>query len=289
ISRRERRASSRSTASSSRSGMIRTPRSSQGRSSSTRWGTSSRGTGRRRASPGLRGRRRPRLQVQTGRDCRGGRCQGPHGRGEVRGGEASELVDDRDEPVVPERFAQGTDDRRLVAAEPASVVLVEVVLQDVVAEPLDQDLGATGAVGGLGRVARNVPDVDILQPGALGYLVVLLECLDGRQRKVHHLVVGVPSQKVNRHIRAEVVVDPLAESRSRFEVIPDLGHYEVSNLDVNISLVLDLEKGLEDRLRIGNTDVPSDETCLPATLEINGNAVEEILHQRYRLRRIEAV
>src|SRR3989449_8739471 len=182
-------------------------------------------------------------------------------------------VDDRNEPVVPERFAQGTDDRRLVAAEPASVVLVEVVLEDVVAVSLDQDLGATGAVGGFSRVARDVPDVDVLQPRILGYLVVLLERLDGRQRKVHHLVVGVPSQKMNRHVRAEVVVDPLAESRGRFEVIPDLGHYEVSDLDVNIGLVLDLEKGLEDRLRIGNTDVPSDETCLPATLEVDGYAV----------------
>src|SRR5439155_2416914 len=111
--------------------------------------------------------------------------------------EAPGLVDDRDEPVIPERFAQGTDDRRLVAAEPASVVLVEVVLEDVVAEPLDQDLGATGAVGGLGRVARDVSDVDVMQPGALRYLVVLLERLDGRQLKVHHLVVGMKPQKMN--------------------------------------------------------------------------------------------
>src|SRR5712691_2181908 len=281
MSRRERRVSSRSTASSSRSATTRTPRSSQGKSSSTRWGTSSRRTGRRRASTESSW---PETPTTTGTDRpsqRRGTASRPLWTLRSSSRRSSGLVDDRDEPVIPERFAQGTNDRRLVPAEPASVVLVEVVLHDVVAEPLDQDLGATGAVCGLGRVARNVPDVDVLQPRILRYLVVLLERLDGRQRKVHHLVVGVPSQKMNRHIRTEVVVDPLAESRGRFEVIPDLRHDEVSNLDVNIRLVLDLEKGLEDRLRIGNTDVPSDETRLPATLEVDGYAVEEIRHQRY--------
>src|SRR3989441_1820761 len=179
-------------------------------------------------------------------------------------------VDDRDEPVVPERFAQGTDDRRLVAAEPAFIVLVEIVLQDVVAEPLDQDLGATGAVGGLGRVARDVPDVDVLQPRILRYLVMLLERLDGCQRKVHHLVVGVPSQKMNRHVRAEVVVDPLGEPCCRVEAVTNLGDNQVCDFYVDVGSILCLEQGFKDGVSVGNPDVPPHESRLSTSFEVDG-------------------
>src|SRR6267378_3499229 len=138
-------------------------------------------------------------------------------------------------------------------------------------------------------MARHVPDVDVLEALLLGDRAMLLEGLDGRPRELHHLVVRVESQEVDRRVGAEVVVDPLRKLPRGPEVVADLGDDEVRDLDVDLLRVPRVEERLEDRIRIGDVDVLPDEIRLAGSLEVDGDTIEKLWHLRDGFRRIVPV
>src|SRR5437870_8276511 len=91
---------------------------------------------------------------------------------------------------------EASEDRELVPALLAFVVLVEVPARDVEPVPLDRDRAAARTIRVLEPVALHVADVDVLQALLLRDRAVLLECLDRRPGELHHLVVRMEPQEV---------------------------------------------------------------------------------------------
>src|SRR5205823_11462855 len=138
-----------------------------------------------------------------------------------------------------------SEDRELVPALLALVVLVEIPSGRVEAVALDRDGAASGTIRVLEGMARHVPDVDVLQALLLRDRAVLLEGLDRRPGELHHLVVRMEPQEVDRGVGSEVVVDPLRQMAGGAEVIADLRNDEVRDLDVDLLRVPRVEEGLE--------------------------------------------
>src|SRR6058998_4456721 len=93
------------------------------------------------------------------------------------------------EAVLLRRPLEAAEDRELVPALLALVVLVEVPAGDVEPVPLDRDRAAARTIRVLERMARDVPDVDVLQALLLRDGAVLLQCLDRSPGELHHLVI----------------------------------------------------------------------------------------------------
>src|SRR2546426_8715872 len=178
--------------------------------------------------PNISVSRVPRASVDAGIEKRVGRA-------------SSAVVQDAVEAVLLRGALEAPEDRELVPALLALVVLVEVPAGDVESVPLNRDRTAAGTIRVLEPVALHVPDVDVLQAFLLRDRAVLLECLDGRPGELHHLVIRVEPQEVDRGVGAEVVVHPLREFPRRVEVVADLGYDEVRNLDVNLLRVSGVE------------------------------------------------
>src|SRR5712692_3169639 len=193
------------------------------------------------------------------------------------------------EAVLLRGLLETTEDREVVAALLALVVLVEVPARDVEPVALDGDRAAARTICVLQGMAGHVPDVDVLEAFLLRDAAVLLEGLDGRPGELHHLVVRVEPQEVDRRVGAEVVVDPLRKFSGGREVVADLGDDEVRDLDVDLLRVPRVEERLEDRIRVRDVDVLPDEIRLAGSFEVDRHAVEELRHLRDRLRRVVAV
>src|SRR5439155_6897563 len=158
-------------------------------------------------------------------------------------------------------------DDELVPALLALVVLVEVPAGDVEAVSLDRDRAAAGTIRVLERMARDVPDVDVLQALLLRDRAVLLERLDRRPGELHHLVVRVEPQEVDRGVGAEVVIHPLGQLPRGAEVVADLRYDEVRDLDVDLLRIPRVEERLEDWFRVRDVDVLADEVRLAGPFE----------------------
>src|SRR5712692_6012205 len=201
----------------------------------------------------------------------------------------SAVVQDAVEPVLLRGLLETTEDCEMVAALLALVVLVEVPASDVEPVALDRDRPAARTVRVLQGMAGHVPDVDVLEALLLRNGAMLLEGLDGRPGELHHLVVRVEPQEVDRRVGAEVVVDPLRKFSGGREVVADLGDDEVRDLDVDLLRVPRVEERLEDRIRVRDVDVLPDEIRLAGSLEVHRDAVQELRHLRDGLRRVVAV
>src|SRR5947209_15392277 len=138
------------------------------------------------------------------------------------------------EAVLLRGSLEAAEDRELVPALLALVVLVEVPAGDVEAVSLDRDCAAARTIRVLEPMARDVPDVDVLQAFLLRDRAVLLERLDRRPGELHHLVVRVEPQEVDRGVGAEVVIHPYREFPRRVEIVADLGYDVVGALDVEL-------------------------------------------------------
>src|SRR5437870_8372109 len=227
-------------------------------------------------APNISVSRVPRARVDAGIEKRVGRA-------------SSAVVQDAVVPVLLRGALEAPEDRELVSALLALVVLVEVPARDVESVPLDRDRAAAGAVRVLEPMAGDVPDVDVLQAFLLRDRAVLLERLDGRPGELHHLVVRVESQEVDRGVGTEVVVHPLRELPRGPKVVADLRDDQVRDLDVDLLRVAGVEERLEDGLRVRDVDVLPDEIRLAGAFEVHGDAVEELRHLRDGLRRVVAV
>src|SRR5439155_26915091 len=98
---------------------------------------------------------------------------------------SSAVVQHAVEAVLLRGLLEPPEDRELVPALLALVVLVEVPARDVEPVPLDRDRAAAGAVRVLEAMARDVADVDVLQALLLRDRAVLLERLDGSPGELH--------------------------------------------------------------------------------------------------------
>src|SRR2546422_3475116 len=215
--------------------------------------------------PNISVSRVPRASVDAGIEKRVGRA-------------SSAVVQDAVVPVLLRGALEAPEDRELVSALLALVVLVEVPAGDVESVPLDRDRAAARAIRVLQRMARDVPNVDVLQALLLRDGAVLLERLDGSPGELHHLVVRVEPQEVDWRVGAEVVVDPLRQFPGGVEVVADLRDDQVRDLDVDLLRVSGVEERLEDRIRIGDVDVLPDEVRLAGSFEVYRDAVEELRH-----------
>src|SRR5436853_1397925 len=195
------------------------------------------------------------------------------GRSRIR--RASAMVEDAVEAILLRGLFEATEDRELVSALLALVVLVEVPTRDVEPVALDRDRPAAWTVRVLQGMAGDVPDVDVLEALFLRDRAVLLERLDGSPGEFHHLVVRVEAQEVDRGVGAEVVVHPLRELPCGSEVVPDLGDDQVRDLDVDLLRVPRVEERLENRIRVRDVDVLPEEVRLARSLEVDRDAVEE--------------
>src|SRR5437879_12086033 len=119
-------------------------------------------------SPNISVSRVPRARVDAGIEKRVGRA-------------SSAVVQHAVVPVLLRGALEAPEDRELVSALLALVVLVEVPAGDVESVAFDRDRAAAGAIRVLERMARDVPDVDVLQAFLLRDRAVLLERLDGSQ------------------------------------------------------------------------------------------------------------
>src|SRR6266571_1177985 len=97
------------------------------------------------------------------------------------------------------------------------------------------------------------------------------------------------SEKVDRHVRSKVVIEPAAQLPSLVEIIAYLWDDQVCDLNVRLASVPDLLYRLENWLRIRYSDILSDKTGFRAALEIDGYAIEKIIHQRNRIWSIESI
>src|SRR2546426_2468193 len=210
-------------------------------------------------------------------------------QGELSREKTLPVVQDAVVPVFLRGPLESAEDCELVSALLALVVLVEVPAGDVESVPLDRDRAAARAIRVLQRMARDVPNVDVLQALLLRDGAVLLERLDGSPGELHHLVVRVEPQEVDWRVGAEVVVDPLRQFPGGVEVVADLRDDQVRDLDVDLLRVSGVEERLEDRIRIGDVDVLPDEVRLAGSLEVDRDAVEELRHFGDGLRRVVAV
>src|SRR5438132_11405528 len=172
-------------------------------------------------SPNISVSRVPRARVDAGIEKRVGRA-------------SSAVVQHAVVPVLLRGALEAPEDRELVSALLALVVLVEVPAGDVESVPLDRDRAAARAIRVLQRMARDVPNVDVLQALLLRDGAVLLERLDGSPGELHHLVVRVEPQEVDRRVGAEVVVDPLRQFSCSIQIVADLRDDQVRDLDVDL-------------------------------------------------------
>src|SRR3990172_4461479 len=81
---------------------------------------------------------------------------------------------------VLDGLLERAEDRELVVAFLAPVVLRQLPPRDIEPVPADRDRAAFGAVRVLQRVPRDVPDVHVPEAGLLRDLAVLLEGLHRR-------------------------------------------------------------------------------------------------------------
>src|SRR5713226_3232009 len=180
----------------------------------------------------------------------------------------SAVVQHAVESVLLRGLLETTEDCEMVAALLALVVLVEVPARDVEPVALDGDRPAARTICVFQGMAGHVPDVDVLEAFLLRDGAMLLEGLDGRPGELHHLVVRVEPQEVDRRIGAEVVIDPLRQLPRSSKVVADLRDDEVRDLDVDLLRVPRVEERLEDRIRVGDVDVLPDEVRLSGSLEV---------------------
>src|SRR5216683_7595931 len=105
----------------------------------------------------------------------------------------------------------------------------------------------------------------------------------------HHLVVRVEAQEMDWMIGSQIIIQPTAELPSIFQFVSDFWNYEVSELHVDLGLVLDLQYRLEDRFSIRDSDVFSHKIRFSVTLEVDRNTIQKIIHHSDRVGSIVAV
>src|SRR3989441_9934223 len=108
------------------------------------------------------------------------------------------MIQDAVVPVLLRGPFQPTEDRELVSALLALVVLVEVPARDVESVPLDRDGAAARAVRVLERLPRDVPDGAVLQAFLLRDRPALLARLDRSPADLPPLVVRPEPQVLDR-------------------------------------------------------------------------------------------
>src|SRR5712664_4373490 len=97
------------------------------------------------------------------------------------------------------------------------------------------------------------------------------------------------SEEVDRHVGAEIVVEPAAQFSCFVKIIANLRYNKICDLDVGLASVPYLLYRLVNRFRVRYSDMFSDKVRFSTAFEINGYAVEKIIHHRNSVGRIESI
>ena len=101
-------------------------------------------------------------------------------------------------------------------AEWAATTFVQVITSKLVPIAFDEQPAARSTIGRGVWWIMNVADVHVVQPGGQCLVPRADKRFRGRRREVEHLKIGMERCEMQRHIRAEVTDEPIAESRDFF-------------------------------------------------------------------------
>src|SRR5262245_33113505 len=88
----------------------------------------------------------------------------------------------------------------------------DVPLAKAIPIALDDAGAATGTVGALPFGVVRIPSVDVVQTSPPSPVAGTTQRLGRRRRRVEHLEVGVKGREMQRHVRAEVLDEPVAQA-----------------------------------------------------------------------------
>src|SRR5208282_2468230 len=122
-----------------------------------------------------------------------------------------------------------------------TVLIVKMPARYVKTQPFDNNMSTLRAVRVLKRMPWNVAQVNIIQTNLLRNFMMLLQSLHGGWGQVHHLIIWMESEEVNRRIGAQVVIDPRRQFLRRTQVVSHLRNNKVCNLNVHLRLIPNIE------------------------------------------------
>ena len=135
-------------------------------------------------------------------------------------------------------------------------VVGQVVALDVVPVAHDDGILARGAVRRAARFIVHVAGVDVVQPRELSDCPCARERLRRRGGDVAHLPVRVEGSEMQRHIRAEVLADPLALRAQLLIRVVLPRNEERRDLGPDLRLLDEVDQRIEHRLQAAAADLP---------------------------------
>src|SRR5665647_471392 len=124
------------------------------------------------------------------------------------------------------------------------------VLPDLVPVAHDQRRPAARAKGGIALLIVDIAGIDILQTFAQGDIPGAYQGAHRRGRNVRHLVIRVERRKMQRHIHAELLSDPLAHGGDFLIRVVLTGNQQGGNFKPYVCFMLEIAQGIEHRLQL---------------------------------------
>ena len=119
----------------------------------------------------------------------------------------------------------------------------------------NKNLAAAGTIR-VGRVAVDIAFVDVMKSRIESNSPRGVERLRGRPGLVSQLEVGMKRREVQRHIRAEMLQNPVGELPDFARVIVQRGNQEIRDLKPDIRFLLEPRERVEHGLQMRERDAP---------------------------------
>jgi hypothetical protein len=113
-----------------------------------------------------------------------------------------------------ELFVEATWQSRI--AEGTAPTLIKVITSKLVPIALDEHLTTRPAIGRVVFLVVNVADINVSQPGGERLFARTDERFGRSCRDIEHFEVRMERRKMQRDVRAEILQEPIAESRDFF-------------------------------------------------------------------------
>jgi hypothetical protein len=130
----------------------------------------------------------------------------------------------------------------------------EMVFENVVPGTADEKFVAVGAVG-VGGTAVDIAFVDVAKAGFEGNLASAVKRFGWSGRLVLQLKIRMECGEVEGDIRAKMGEDPVSEFASFGGIIVECGNHEIGNFEPDVGFVFQPEQGVENRLKMGQSDL----------------------------------
>src|SRR6266403_4120690 len=131
--------------------------------------------------------------------------------------EPSSTLDENRQPSpspLPGHCVEATWQSRV--AEGTAATLIKVVASKLIPVALDEHLTTRRAIGRVVFQVTNVADVNVSQPGGERLLAGADERFGRGCGDIEHFEVRMERRKMQRYVRAEILQEPIAESRDFF-------------------------------------------------------------------------